>query len=103
MNIMLKMERTCNSLKCDVIYNGELIGYMEGVNLIQWFLKNRYSYKGSFSKFITLNPVDDYSGMVVDIIFSDKNLIARNARIEWIRAPGKNGTFKASSMEYYEI
>ena len=103
MNIMLKMERTCNSLKCDVIYNGELIGYMEGVNLIQWFLKNRYSYKGSFSKFTTFNSVDDYSGMVVDIIFSDKNLIARNARIEWIRAPGKNGTFKASSMEYYEI
>ncbi len=103
MNIMLKMERTCNSLKCDVLYNGELIGYMEGVNLIQWFLKNRYSYKGSFSKFITLNPVDDYSGMVVDIIFSDKNLIAKNARIEWIRAPGMNGTFQASNMEYYEF
>jgi len=103
MNIMLKMERTCNSLKCDVMCNGELIGYMEGVNLTQWFLKNKYSYKGSFSKFITFNPVDDYSGMIVNIIFTDKNLIAKNARIEWIRAPGKNGTFRASNMEYYEL
>ena len=53
---MLKMERTCSSLKCDVLLEGKLIGIMEGVNLIQWFLKNKYSFKGSFSRFITFNP-----------------------------------------------
>ena len=99
---MLKMERTCSSLRCDVMYNGKLIGHMEGVTLIQWFLKNKYSYKGSFSKFLTFNPADSCSGIIVDIIFSDKNLIAKNARIGWIRAPGCNGTFQASKMEYYE-
>lgn len=100
---MLKMERTCNSLKCDILYKGELIGYMEGVTLIQWFLKNKYLYKGSFSKFITINPADSRAGMVVDIYLLDKNLMAKNARIEWIRAPGMNGTFQALKMEYYEI
>ncbi|HEX3013517.1 MAG TPA: hypothetical protein VHO92_04490 [Methanobacterium sp.] len=99
---MLKMERTCSSLKCDVMRNGKLIGHMEGVTLTQWFLKNRYIFKGSFSKFVAFNLEDSCSDIMVDIIFSDKNLIARNARIEWIRAPGKNGTFQASKMEYYE-
>ncbi len=85
------------------MYNGKLIGYMEGVTLTQWFLKNKYSYKGSFSKFITFNPDDSRSGIMVDIVFLDKNLIAKDARIGWIRAPGRNGTFQASIMEYYEI
>lgn len=100
---MLKMERTCNSLRCDVMYNDELVGHMEGVTLTQWFLKNKYCYKGSFSKFITFNPDNSCSNIVVDIIFPDKNLVAKNARIGWIRAPGKNGTFQASKMEYYEL
>ncbi len=99
---MLKMERTCSSLKCDVLLEGKLIGIMEGVNLIQWFLKNKYSFKGSFSRFITFNPEDYGAGITVDIIFRDKKLIARNAKIEWIRAPGENGTFNASKMEYYD-
>lgn len=100
---MIKMERTCSSLRCNVICEGELIGRMEGVNITQWFLKNRYSYKGSFSKFITKNPADSCSGITVDIIFLDRNLIAKDAKIGWMRAPGKNGTFQASQIEYYEI
>jgi hypothetical protein len=100
---MLKMEKTCSSLKCDVMYNGKLIGHMKGVTLTQWFLKNRYSYRGSFSKFITFDPADDYTGITVDIIFLDKNLVAKNSKIEWMRAPGRNGTFQASNMEYYEV
>ena len=100
---MLKMERACSSLRCNVMCNGELMGRMEGVNLTQWFLKNKYSYKGSFSNFITINPADSRSGITVDIIFLDKNLVAKDSRIGWIKAPGKNGTFQASRMEYYEI
>ncbi len=100
---MLKMERTCSSLRCDVMCEGKLIGRMEGVSLTQWFLKNKYAYKGSFSKFITLNPDDCCSGITVDIIFLDRNLIARDAKIGWLRAPGKNGTFQASKIEYNDI
>jgi hypothetical protein len=99
---MIKMERTCSSLRCNVVYNGKLIGRMEGVSLTQWFLKNKYSYKGSFSKFITENPADSCSGIIVDIIFLDRKLIAKDAKIGWIRAPGKNGTFHASKIEYYD-
>lgn len=99
---MLKMERSCNSLKCDVLSEGELIGYMEGVNLIQWFLKNKYSFKGSFSNFVTLNREDCRAGMTVDVIFKDKKLIARDAKIEWINAFGTNGTFHSLKMEYYD-
>ena len=97
------MERTCSSLKCDVLHKGNLIGYMEGVSLTQWFLKNKYRYKGSFSKFITENPANCCQGIIVDIIFSDRKLMAKNARIEWMRSPGKNGTFEASKIEYYDI
>jgi hypothetical protein len=96
------MEKTCNALRCEVIYKNSLIGHMEGVNLTQWFLKNKYSYKGSFSNFVTFDPEDCRAGIVVDIIFNDKNLIARNAKIEWINSFGKNGTFTASRMEYYD-
>lgn len=103
MNSMIKMERTCNSFKCDVLHEGRSIGYMEGVSLTQWFLKNKYSYKGSFSKFITKNPADCCTGIIVDIVFSDRKLIARDARIGWMRAPSRNGTFQASKIEYYEI
>lgn len=103
MNSMIKMERTCSSLRCDVVCDGKFIGRMEGVSLTQWFLKNRYSYKGSFSKFITENPAYCCSGVTVDIVFLDRNLIAKDAKIGWMRAPGKNGTFQASRIEYYEI
>lgn len=99
---MLKMEKTCNSLRCDVLIEEKLIGHMEGVNITQWFLKNQYKYKGSFSNFETVNPDDFHAGIIVDIVFQDKKLIAREARIEWINAFGKNGTFTASRMEYYD-
>jgi hypothetical protein len=99
---MLKLERTCNSRKCDVLINGELVGYMEGVNLTQWFIKNRYAFKGSFSNFITFNHDNDHAGKIVDIVFNDKNLIARKAKIDWINSYGENGTFTAFKMEYYE-
>ena len=98
---MLKLEKTCNSRKCDVLIDGELIGYMEGVTLSQWFIKNKYAFKGSFSNLITFNH-EDYAGKIVDIVFIDKKLIARDARIDWINSYGKNGTFTASKMEYYE-
>ncbi len=100
---MIKMEKTCSSPKCDVLFEGKYIGYMDGVSLIQWFLKNRYCYRGSFSRFVTNDPQYSKSGITVDIIFLDKNLVAKNAKIEWLKAPGKNGTFIASNMEYYEI
>jgi len=96
------MERTCNSLKCDVLLEDRLIGHMDGVNLIQWFLKNKYLFKGSFSRFITFNARDCQAGMIVDIVFADKRLIVRNARVEWIREPSKNGTFNASKVDYYD-
>ncbi|HML05147.1 MAG TPA: hypothetical protein VK426_05170 [Methanobacterium sp.] len=99
---MIKMESTCSSLKCDVIYKGSVIGHMEGVNLIQWFLKNKYCYRGSFSNFLTIDPEDCCAGIVVDIVFNDKNLIAKDARIEWINSYGKNGTFNAAKMEYHD-
>jgi hypothetical protein len=75
---------------------------MEGVNVNKWFLKNKYSYKGSFSNFVTFDPEDCCAGIIVDIIFSDKKLIVRDAKIEWINSFGKNGTFNASKMEYYD-
>lgn len=99
---MLKMEKSCSSFKCDVLIEGELIGHMEGVNVIQWFLKNQYSYRGSFSNFETIDSDYCCPGAIVDVVFQDKKLIARNARIEWINAFGKNGTFTASKMEYFD-
>ncbi|MGZ7116895.1 MAG: hypothetical protein ACXVHS_05505 [Methanobacterium sp.] len=98
---MLKMEKIYYSLKCDVLYENKLIGHMEGVRLTQWFIKNKYQFKGSFSKFKMFNPEEARAGMTVDIIFQDKNLMAKNARIEWINVVGTNGTFTASKMEYY--
>lgn len=99
---MLKMERTCNSLRCDVRHKGKLIGRMEGVSITQWFIKNKYSYKGSFSNFFTENPDYCHPGIIVDIIFSDRNLIIKEARIGWINAYGSNGTFQAAGIGYYE-
>lgn len=100
---MLKMERTCNSLKCNVLHEGKLIGYMDGVSLTQWFLKNRYSYKGSFSNFVAENPEYNRVGITVDIVFLDLNVMAKDAKIEWINAFGSNGTFQASSIEYCDV
>ena len=99
---MLKLEKTCNSRKCSVLIDGELIGYMEGVNLTQWFIKNKYSFKGSFSNFITFDQDIDLVGKIVDIVFNDKKLIARQAKIDWINSYGTNGTFTAFKIEYYE-
>ena len=99
---MLKIERTCNCRKCDVLIEGEIIGSMEGVNITQWFIKNKYVIKGSFSEFMTFNPNNYHAGIDVDIVFKDKKLIVQKAKIEWINAVGNNGTFTASKIEYYD-
>jgi hypothetical protein len=96
---MIKMERTCSSLKCDVLHKGIIIGKMEGVNVTQWFLKNHYSYTGAFSRFVTENPELNRSGIKVDIVFNDRNIVAKDACISWIRGPAKNGTFHAKRIE----
>ena len=93
------MEKTCGSPRCDVIQHGKNIGHMDGVNMTQWFLKNRYRYTGTFSRFITDNPDDSHSGIEVDIIFPDKKLIIKGAMVEWMKGPCKNGTFHASNIE----
>ncbi|MBM4241244.1 MAG: hypothetical protein FJ150_06260 [Euryarchaeota archaeon] len=96
---MIKMEKTCNSLKCNVIKDGKVIGRMEGVNVIQWLLKNKYRYTGAFSRFITNNPEDCHIGMKIDIEFPDKHIVVKGALIEWIRGTCKNGTFHAVGIE----
>ncbi len=99
---MLKMERTCDALRCDVYFEGELVGIMEGVNLIQWFIKNKYSYRGSFSKFMAFDQEFEKIGTIFDIVFRGKKVIVRNVRIQWINAFGENGTFTASNLEYFD-
>ncbi len=96
------MERTCGSYKCDVIHDGELIGHMDGVNLIQWFVKNRYRYTGTFSRFITDNPKHSQSNINVDIVFANKRVIIKDARVEWMKNRNQNGTFHAAKIESYE-
>lgn len=96
---MIKMERTCNTLRCDVVHEGRRIGRMEGVGVIQWFVKNKYRYTGTFSRFITENPDDSHSGLKVDIVFPDRKLVIKEALIEWMKNPCQNGTFHASSIE----
>lgn len=100
---MIKMEKTCGSPKCEVIHNGEKIGRMDGVNVIQWFLKNRYRYTGTFSRFITDDPDDSHSGIKIDIIIPEKRLIIKDACVEWMKSPLNNGTFHAEKIESYEI
>ncbi len=100
---MIIMERTCGSYKCDVMQDGKRIGRMDGVNLVQWFVKNRYRYTGTFSRFVTNNPTKSQSGMDIDIIFSNKRVIIKDARIEWIKKQNQNGTFHAARIESYEM
>lgn len=95
------MERTCGSYKCDVIQNGELIGHMDGVNLIQWFVKNRYRYTGTFSRFIT-NNTDYDMDINIDIVFANKKIVIKDAKVEWIKNKNQNGTFHAAKIESYE-
>ena len=97
------MERTCGSYKCDVMQEGKRIGRMDGVNLIQWFVKNRYRYTGTFSRFVTNDPSESQSGMDIDIIFSNKRVIIKDAKIEWIKSQNQNGTFHATRIESYEV
>jgi len=97
---MIKIERTCSSLKCDVLHKGEVIGKMEGVSVTQWFLKNHYNYTGAFSRFITDQPELSRSGIKVDIVFNDRKIVAKDACIGWIRGPTKNGTFSAKTIEF---
>jgi hypothetical protein len=100
---MIIMEKTCGSYKCDVMQDGKRIGRMDGVNLIQWFVKNRYQYTGTFSRFVTNDPTKSQSGMDIDIIFSNKRVIIKDARIEWIKKQNQNGTFHAARIESYEM
>ena len=97
------MEKTCGSYKCDVMQEGKRIGRMDGVNLIQWFVKNRYRYTGTFSRFVTNDPTEIQSGMDIDIIFSNKRVIIKDAKIEWIKSQNQNGTFHAARIESYEV
>jgi len=98
---MIIMERTCGSHRCDVFQDGELIGHMDGVNLIQWFVKNRYRYTGTFARFITEDPMQNQTNINVDIIFANKRIIIKDARVEWIKNRDHNGTFQASKIESY--
>jgi hypothetical protein len=100
---MIIMEKACGSYKCDVMQEGKRIGHMDGVNLIQWFVKNRYRYTGTFSRFVTNDPTESQSGMDIDIIFSNKRVIIKDAKIEWIKSQNQNGTFHAAKIESYEI
>jgi hypothetical protein len=84
------------------MHDGKVIGHMDGVNLIQWFVKNRYRYTGTFSRFKTSDPKDSKSGIDIDIVFSNKRVVIKNARIEWIKSPNQNGTFHATNIESYE-
>ena len=95
------MEKTCGSYKCDVMRKGKRIGHMDGVNLIQWFVKNKYRYTGTFSRFVTNDPDDFQSG--IDIVFSNKRIIIKDATIEWIKSENQNGTFHAAKIESYEL
>ena len=97
------MEKTCGSYKCDVMQEGKRIGRMDGVNLIQWFVKNRYRYTGTFSRFVTNDPTESQSGMDIDIIFSNKRVIIKDAKIEWIKSQNQNGTLHAARIESYEV
>ena len=99
---MIKMEKSCGSPKCDVIQEGKKIGYMDGVNVIQWFVKNKYRYTGSFSRFVTENPEDSHSGIKIDILIPERKLIIKDARVQWMKSPLNNGTFNAQRIESCE-
>jgi hypothetical protein len=100
--IMIKMEKTCGSPKGEVMRKGKRIGHMDGLNVTQWFLKNKYKYTGTFSRFITEDPDESQSGIKIDIIMPEKHLIIKDACIEWMKSPLNNGTFNAKSIESYE-
>jgi hypothetical protein len=94
------MEKTCGSYKCDILHDGKTIGHMDGVNLIQWFVKNKYRYTGTFSRIVMNDPNASHSG--IDILFSNNRIIIKDATIEWIKGPNQNGTFHATKIESYE-
>jgi hypothetical protein len=98
---MIKMERTCGCLRCDVMFHGEKIGTMEGVYLTQWFVKNRYRFTGTFARYLTEDPQYKVPGVTVDIVFPDKQIVIKEAFIEWIRQPDGGGTFNARGIESY--
>ena len=100
---MIIMEKTCGSYKCEVIRDGKIIGYMDGVNLTKWFVKNKYRYTGTFSRFVTNDPQDFRSGIDIDIVFSNRRIIIKDATIEWIKSTNQNGTFHAAKIESYEL
>lgn len=99
---MIKMEKTCGSPQVEVMKDGKRIGHMDGMNVIQWFLKNKYKYTGTFSRFITEDPDDSHSGIKIDIVIPEKHLIIKDACIEWMKSPLNNGTFNAKRIESYE-
>jgi hypothetical protein len=98
---MIKIEKTFNSLECDVICEGKKIGHMRGVNIIQWFLKNKYYFRGTFSKFNAEKLDHGILESIFDIILLDKKLVIKGAQIEWMKNPFEYGTFQASGIDTY--
>jgi len=95
---MIRIERTCASFRASVIIDGAEIGVMEGVYLTQWFLKNRYHFTGTFIRFIPSDEKFNRSGITVDILLHDQNLILKDALIDWLSETRK-GTFRARRIE----
>ncbi|WP_300489515.1 hypothetical protein [Methanothermobacter sp.] len=95
---MIRIERTCASFRATVIMEGEEIGIMEGIYLTQWFLKTRYHFTGTFIRFIPVNEKFNRSGLTVDILLHDQNVMVKDALIDWLSDSGK-GTFRAKRIE----
>ncbi|MCK9151415.1 hypothetical protein [Methanobacterium alcaliphilum] len=96
---MIKMERTCGCMHADVLHDGEKIGTMDGVYLTQWFVKNKYRFTGTFTRYFTDQLKYRKPGTKVDIVFPDKKIIIKEVCIEWVREPIGSGTFNASRIE----
>ncbi len=97
--LMIKMERTCGSMRARVMYQGQEIGSMEGVYVTQWFVKNKYRFTGTFTRFLTKDPHHRRCGIVVDVIFPDKGILIKESKIDWIKEPTGSGTFTAKGIE----
>ncbi|WP_226891073.1 hypothetical protein [Methanothermobacter thermautotrophicus] len=62
------------------------------------FLKNRYHFTGTFIRFIPYDERFNRSGITVDILLHDQNLILKDALIDWLNETGR-GTFRARRIE----
>ena len=88
-------------MRADVLYEGKKVGTMEGVYLTQWFVKNKYRFTGTFTRYFTEDSKYRESGAKVDIVFQDKKIIIKKACIEWVKEPMGSGTFNALGIESY--